>query len=77
MSNLPEIGYLRLGKIIGDPKTTPPTPPIIPVSATTWWEGIKTGIYPKPTKISKNISAWAVEDIRDLIIKLNGDKALL
>jgi len=71
MSNLPEIGYLRLGQIIGDSKSSPPTTPLIPVSSTTWWEGIKTGLYPTPIKISKNISAWPVEDIRELIERLN------
>jgi len=70
MSHIPEMGFLRLGQIIGDQTTTPPTPPIIPVSSTTWWEGIKKGLYPEPTKISKNISAWEVGGILDLVARL-------
>ena len=64
---LPETGFVRLPNIIGDAKSDPPTPPIIPVSKSTWWAGVKTGRYPQPIKLGPRITAWRVEDIRDLI----------
>jgi len=64
---LPETGFLRLRQIIGDRKTDPPTPAIIPVSKSTWWQGIKTGRYPKPIKLGERCTAWRVEDILNLI----------
>lgn len=64
--SLPEIGFLRLHQIVGDPKATPPTPAIIPVSKSTWWAGVKTGRYPKPVKLSERCTAWKVSDIRRL-----------
>jgi hypothetical protein len=68
MSNqLPETGYLRLPHIIGNKKAKPPIPALIPVSATTWWRGVKEGIYPKPVKLGPRITAWRVEDIRALL----------
>lgn len=67
MNKLPETGYLRLPQIIGNPKSNPPIPPIIPVGKTTWWEGIKTGRFPKPVKLTERVTAWRVEDIRALI----------
>lgn len=68
MHILPAEGYLRLSQIIGNPKSNPPTPPIIPVSKSTWWAGVKSGLYPKPVKtLGKRITAWRVEDIRALI----------
>ena len=67
MYQLPEIGYLRLSQIIGNKKTAPHTPPIIPVSKSTWWEGVKSGRYPKPVKLGPRTTAWRVEDIRHLI----------
>jgi prophage regulatory protein len=67
IQTLPETGYVRLPQILGDPKAEPPTPPIIPVSKSTWWQGIKTGRFPKPIKLGPRIAAWRVEDIRDLI----------
>ncbi len=67
MHELPETGYLRLSQIIGNPKANPPTPPIIPVSKSTWWAGVKSGRYPKSVKLSERTTAWRVEDIRALI----------
>lgn len=62
-SLLPETGFLRVKQIIG------PCGPI-PVSRSTWWQGVKDGRYPRPVKLAENITAWRVEDIRDLIERL-------
>jgi predicted DNA-binding transcriptional regulator AlpA len=67
MHQLPEIGYLRLPQIIGDTSAKPPIPAVIPVSKSTWWEGVKSGRFPKPVKLGPRITAWRVEDIRALI----------
>lgn len=67
MYQLPETGFLRLPQIIGNPKASPPIPPIIPVSKSAWWEGCKTGRYPKPVKLGPRTTAWNVADIRALI----------
>lgn len=64
---LPETGYVRLSQIIGNLKADPPIPPIIPVSKSTWWLGVKTGHFPPPLKLSKRVTVWRVEDIRALI----------
>jgi predicted DNA-binding transcriptional regulator AlpA len=65
---LPETGYLRIHQIIGNPKADPPIPAIIPVSKSTWWSGVKSGRYPKPSRaLGTRITAWRVEDIRALI----------
>lgn len=70
MHQLPQTGYLRLPQIIGNPKATPPIPALIPVSKSTWWEGVKSGRYPKPVKLSPRTTAWRVEDIRALIERM-------
>jgi len=64
---MPETGFLRLRSIIGDLKANPPVSPIIPVSKSTWWAGVKSGRYPKPIKLGPRIAAWRVEDIQELI----------
>lgn len=56
-------GYLRLPQIIGNKKAKPPIPALIPVCATTWWNGVKSGKYPAPVKLSARTTAWKVEDI--------------
>jgi prophage regulatory protein len=61
-SNLPETGFVRLGRIVGPEG-------VFPVSKSTWWAGIKDGRFPKPVKLSPRVTAWRVEDIRALIEK--------
>lgn len=67
---LPETGFLRLPQIIGNKKTN--TPALIPIGRTSWLNGVKSGKYPKPVKLGDCTTAWCVEDIRALIIKLGG-----
>lgn len=71
MNSLPETGFLRLPQIIGDPKATPPIPPIIPVKKSCWWDGVKTGRFPQPVKLGR-CTMWRVEDIRELIKSATG-----
>jgi prophage regulatory protein len=63
MSNQPELpttGFLRLRAILS------PSGPI-PVSKSTWWQGVKDGRFPRPIKLGKRVTVWRVEDIRRLI----------
>jgi prophage regulatory protein len=69
MNQLPPTGYLRLAQILGNPKSTPPIPPLIPIGKSSWWEGVKTGRFPKPIKLGPRITVWRVEDIIALIQK--------
>ena len=63
---LPETGFLRLSGIIG-------TGNPIPVSKSTWWDGVKSGRFPKPVKLGPRTTAWRVEDIRKLIKELSAE----
>jgi predicted DNA-binding transcriptional regulator AlpA len=65
MHKLPETGYLRLKQILGDPAQN--VPPIIPISRSAWWSGIKTGRYPKGVHLGPRTTAWKISDIRELI----------
>lgn len=56
---LPLMGVVRLDTILK----------IIPVDETTWWAGVKTGIFPEPIRLSRTETAWDVEDIRKYINK--------
>jgi predicted DNA-binding transcriptional regulator AlpA len=61
---------LRLKQIIGDPKANPPIEAIIPISKSSWWEGVKTGRYPKAIKLGTNTTVWREDDVRRLIDNL-------
>ncbi len=56
---LPETGFIRLSTILK----------FIPISKSTWWAGVKSGRFPKSVKLGLRITAWRVEDIRNLISK--------
>jgi predicted DNA-binding transcriptional regulator AlpA len=70
---LPETGFLRLPQIVGNPKSNPPIPAIIPVSRSTFLNGVKSGKYPKPVKLGERTTAWRVDDIRALVGRLGGE----
>lgn len=54
---------LRLRDIIGNPNTTPPTLPIIPVSRSTWLAGVKSGRYPQPFKLGPRVTVWRFDEV--------------
>ena len=73
---IPEFGFIRLRQIIGDSRADPPIPAIIPICSSSWWSGIKKGIYPPGVKIGPNTTAWRVEDIRELIERINNQEGV-
>jgi hypothetical protein len=60
-------GLLRVKQIIGNPKASPPIPPIIPVSRSSWWDGVKSGRFPQPIKLGPMTTCWRVSDIMALL----------
>ncbi len=61
LHGIPETGFVRLPQILE----------VIPLGKTCWWEGVKSGRFPKPVKISSHCVAWRVDDIRNLIKELS------
>ena len=56
-----EPGFLRLYQIIGDERRG--ISPLIPISAASWWRGVKSGRYPKPHKLGPNTTVWRRADV--------------
>jgi predicted DNA-binding transcriptional regulator AlpA len=63
MYDIPETGFMRLPQVLT----------VIPVGKTCWWEGVKSGRYPKPVKLSPRCTAWRAEDIQALIKSLSNE----
>jgi len=61
LTTLSKEGFVRLPQILS----------VIPVSASTWWRGVKSGKYPQPVKLGERTTAWRVGDIRELIAFLS------
>ena len=63
MSNsidFPRTGLVRIKSILA------PIGPI-PVSKSTWWQGVKDGRFPQPKKLGHGTTVWNAEDIWQLI----------
>lgn len=60
-----DLGFYRLSQIIGDKKRG--IAALIPVSASTWWAGCKTGKYPAPRKLSKGVTVWPKRAVHALM----------
>ncbi|MCI7616715.1 MULTISPECIES: helix-turn-helix transcriptional regulator [Desulfovibrio] len=58
---LPETGFLRLADVLK----------IVPVCRTAWYNGVKSGLYPKPVALGKRARGYRIEDVRALIDRLN------
>ncbi|HKE41942.1 MAG TPA: AlpA family phage regulatory protein [Casimicrobiaceae bacterium] len=54
---LPEEGFVRARQVLK----------VFPVGRSTWWQGVRDGLYPPGVKLSERCTAWRVEDIRELI----------
>lgn len=46
-------GFMRLEQVLQ----------LIPVSKATWWNGCRSGLFPKPYKLGPRITAWKASDI--------------
>jgi prophage regulatory protein len=57
----PETRYLRIWQIVGCKKRG--IEPILPISRSAWWAGVKSGRYPKQVKLSERCSGWKFEDV--------------
>ena len=57
-------GFLRLPDVLA----------VIPVSASSWWNGIRVGKYPKGKKLGPRTTAWRRSDIQALIDRVSGEE---
>ena len=63
-TTIPTTGFLRLPQILA----------IFPISKSAWWEGCKTGRFPKPVKLGPRTTVWKAEDIAALVARLGNQK---
>lgn len=58
---IPSYGFLRLPQVLT----------IFPISKSAWWEGCRTGRYPKPVKLGPRTTVWRAEDIKAFIDEIS------
>lgn len=57
LSDLPSDGLMRAKEVLS----------YLPIKKSTWWAGVKEGIYPQPVRLGTRTVAWRAQDIRKLI----------
>lgn len=60
MTTIPKVGFLRLSQVLQ----------LVPISKSAWWEGCKTGRFPKPVKLGPRTTVWQVEEIMEFIERI-------
>ena len=64
LANIPSTGLLRRHQLLT----------IFPISKSAWWEGCKTGRYPKPVKLGPRTTVWRAEDITAFIERVSNQQ---
>ena len=64
-SSIPAKRLLRINQVLA----------LVPVGRSSWWEGCRTGRYPKPVKLGPRTTVWRAEDIAAFIENLGNQKA--
>ena len=52
-NELPQTGLLRLKQVLE----------FVPISPSSWWQGVRQGRYPQPVKLSPRVTCWKMVDI--------------
>ena len=42
--------------------------PALKIGPTKWWEGVRTGLYPKPIKLGNRCTRWSKNAIQQLML---------
>ena len=58
---LPREGFIRLPQVLN----------VLGMSKTSFMDGVRAGRFPAQVKLGPRMSAWRVEDIRELIARLS------
>jgi len=65
--------FLRINQIIGDKDRG--ITPIIPISKSSWWDGVKTGKYPKPVKLGPRTTVWRLSEVQAVVERINNESS--
>lgn len=59
LTGLPEDAVIRLPDVLR----------LFPVGKSTWWDGIRKGVYPKPIELGPRARGWRLGDVLALTRK--------
>jgi predicted DNA-binding transcriptional regulator AlpA len=67
-----DVSFLRLSQIVRTKNSV--GNPLLPISKSSWWAGIRSGKFPAPVKLGPRTTAWRSRDIAELHEKLGRKK---
>lgn len=65
---IPEVGFLKIWQIVGDRKRN--VAPLLPISKSAFWAGVRSGKYPAGTLLSARCRVWSAASVRKLLSDL-------
>lgn len=65
-------GLYRLKSIV---RTKGGGTPLFDIAASTWWQGVKTGRFPKPVRMGTRMTFWVGADLIKLVEELTREEA--
>ena len=68
LDSLPDSAMIRACQLV----TRPGRPGLLPFSNTTLWRRVKEGTFPKPVKLSRNVTAWKIGTLRGWLAQFEG-----
>lgn len=71
MQNISRIDPNGLYRVKSIVRTKKGNPPLIDVSASTWWAGVKSGRFPKPIR-NGSMTFWRGSDLLALVESMGG-----
>ena len=66
------ISFLRLSQIVRTKNSV--GNPLLPISKSSWWAGVRSGKFPAPVKLGPRTTAGRSSEIADLIDKLGSKR---
>ena len=67
-----DVSFLRLCQIVRTKNSV--GDPLIPISKSSWWAGVRSGRFPAPVKLGPRTTAWRSSDIAELLKKLGANQ---
>ncbi len=70
LSSLPDDATLNIQEVVKNPtknKNIQAVRPVFPIARSTWYEGIKSGRFPKPIDLGNGLNVWRVKDIKAVV----------
>lgn len=64
--------FIEITDIIGSKKKG--IKPLIPVSRSTWFAGVKDGVFPKPIRLGERRTVWLKSELLAFIEKLKAER---